>query len=228
MRTALVGLDATWCAAAPPPRTAHPFPDWLYRPGAPWGVLRQANLQALAVAGRVALNGVGLAPARLRGDGYGVFTPPEAAYDLQRARLHIRAGTRFDPEAGESATPADASGAAMPALDRLDALLAALPAQAHRIVAFMPVHVAAQGAPGTAQGLREAACKARAAEIGRARGALVVDFRIPSPVTAQDANYWDALHYRLPVAGRIVAGLKAAAETGADDAQGFYRVLARP
>ena len=30
---------------------------------------------------------------------------------------------------------------------------------------------------------REAACKARVAAIGRARGAFVIDFRIPSPVT---------------------------------------------
>jgi hypothetical protein len=55
----------------------------------------------------------------------------------------------------------------------------------------------------------------------------VVDFRRPSPVTVEDANYWDALHYRLPIAGRIVAGLRAARETGADDPGGFYRVLAR-
>ncbi|MGV7029634.1 hypothetical protein [Methylobacterium symbioticum] len=228
VRAALFGLDATWCAGAPPRRTAHPFPDWLYEPEAPGAVLKQVNLQGLAVAGRVALHALHLAPERLRPDGYGVFTPPEAAYDLARARLHIRAGTRSDPEAVEPASGPDRPEAGMPALDRLDALLAALPAPARRIVAFMPVHVAAQGASGTEQGRREAACKARVAEIGRRRGALVVDFRIPSPVTTEDSNYWDALHYRLPIASRIVAGLKAAAETGADDSQGFYRVLARP
>ena len=228
VRAALFGLDATWCAPAPPARTAHPFPDWLYAAGTPWGVLHQVNLQGVAVAGRVGLHALHLAPARLRADGYGVFTPPEASYDLERARLHIRAGTRFDPEAEASGEAAAGPDAAMPALDRLDALLAALPEGARRIVAFMPVHAAAQGAPGTAEGRREAACKARAAEIGRRRGALVVDFRIPSPVTTADANYWDALHYRLPVASRIVAGLKAAAETGADDPHGFYRVLAHP
>lgn len=228
VRTALFGLDATWCAAVPPPRTAHPFPDWLYETGTPWGALKQANLQGLAVAGRVALHALHLTPARLRPDGYGVFTPPEAAYDLERARLHIRAGTRIDPDASDAAPVQEKPDAGMPALDRLDTLLAALPESARRIVAFMPVHVAVQGAPGTEQGRREAACKARVATIGRARGALVVDFRIPSPVTMEDANYWDALHYRLPVAARIVAGLKAAAETGADDPGGFYRVLARP
>ncbi len=227
VRSVLFGLDATWCAETPPARTAHPFPDWLYRPGAPWGPLHQVNLQGLAIAGRVALHRLHLMPARMRGDGYAVFTPPEAAYDPARARAHIRAGTRGEDGAEHRGAAPEALGAAMPALDRLDAVLAALPGGTRAILAFMPVHVAAQGAPGTAQGRREAACKARAAAIGAARGALVVDFRIPSPVTRTDENYWDALHYRLPVAARIVAALKSAA-AGAEAPDGFYRVLARP
>ena len=226
-RAILFGLDATWCAAAPPDRTQHPFPDWLYAPGTPLGILHQASWQGLTVAGRVALHALHLAPARIRGDGYAVFTPPEAAYDLARAQTHIRAGTAVDPDAASPAAEDPAEGG-MPALDQLDALLAELPPETRRVIAFMPVHEAAQGRPGTPAGRRETACKARMAEIGRARGALVVDFRIPSPVTTQDANYWDALHYRLPVADRIVAGLKRAAETGTDAPDGFYRVLAHP
>jgi hypothetical protein len=226
-RTILFGLDATWCAAAPPARTPHPFPDWLYAPGAPLGFWHQVSWQGLSVAARVALHALRLAPARIRADGYAVFTPPEAAYDLARARTHIRAGTAADPEAIAPVAEAHAEGG-MPALDRLDALLAKLPDGTRRILAFMPVHAAAQALPGTPAGRREAACKDRVAEIGRARGALAVDFRIPSPVTTEDANYWDALHYRLPVAERIVAGLERAAETGRDAPDGFYRVLARP
>ncbi|AWN38101.1 hypothetical protein [Methylobacterium radiodurans] len=226
-RTVLFGLDATWCAAAPPARTQHPFPDWLYAPDAPLGLWHQVSWQALTVASRVALHALHLAPARIRSDGYAVFTPPETAYDLTRARAHIRAGTAMDPDAVAPGGAGPAEGG-MPALDRLDALLAALPRETRRILAFMPVHAAAQGQPGTEAGRREAACKARVAEIGRVRGALAVDFRIPSPVTTEDANYWDALHYRLPVADRIVAGLKDAARTGADAPDGFYRVLAHP
>ena len=237
VRAVLFALDATWCAADPPRRTAHPFPDWLYAEGAPWGWLRQVNGQSLGIAAQVALHRLGLAPARIRGDGFSVFTPPEAAYDPVRAARHIHGGTALDPEAaGPDAVPVPAaragatgSGAgAMPMLDELDALLAAVPERAQKLVAFMPVHVAAQGAAGSAEGAREAACKARVAAIGRARGAVVVDFRLPSPITTRDANYWDALHYRLPVAARIVAGLRAAAETGRDAEDGGYRVLAHP
>ncbi|MCJ2013320.1 hypothetical protein [Methylobacterium sp. J-076] len=221
VKAVLFGLDAPWCVAHPAARTEHAFPDWLYAPGAPLGVLRQVNLRGLTAAANAVRVRFGFGSPRIRADGYGVFTPPEETYDLGRARAHIAAGTG-DPEA-----PADPPDAPFPALDRLDAALAALPPETRKIVAFMPVHVRAQGRPGTAAGLREAACKARVAAIGADRNTLVVDFRRPSSVTTQDANYWDALHYRLPVAGRIVAGLEGAAETGADAPDGFYRVLAR-
>ena len=58
--------------------------------------------------------------------------------------------------------------------------------------------------------------------------AVVVDFRIPSPVTTEDSNYWDPLHYRVGIAERILAALAQARITGGDAADGFYRVLTRP
>ncbi|MCJ2139801.1 hypothetical protein [Methylobacterium sp. E-066] len=222
VKAVLFGLDTTWCAADPPARTANAFPDWLYEAGAPWGVLRQASLRSVTIAAQTGLARLGLARPRIRPDGYAVFTPPDALYDPVRARAHIRAG------APDPAAPADRPDAPMPALARLDALLRRVPAGALKLVAFMPVHAAAQGPPGTPAGRRETACKARVAEIGSRHGAVVVDFRMPSPVTTQDRNYWDALHYRLPVAARIVADLKAALGTGADDPDGIYRVLAHP
>ncbi|MEE7503040.1 hypothetical protein ACLBXO_08485 [Methylobacterium sp. C33D] len=221
IRAVLFGLDAPWCAADPPARTANAFPDWLYADRAPGDVLRQVSLRSVTTAVRAGLAELGLVQSRIRGDGYAVFTPPEARYDLGRAQAHIRAG-RVDRTAAE---PPDAP---MPALDRLEDLLRRVPAEALKIVAFMPVHAAAQGSPGTAAGRREEACKARAAMIGTRHGAVVVDFRRISPLTSRDANYWDALHYRLPVAGRIVSDLARAVATGRDDPDGVYRVLAHP
>ena len=218
--TVIFGLDATWCDASPAARGAIAFPDWLYEPHPSFGFLRQVNMRSLESAWKATLIALGHGRPVIREDGYSVFTPPESRYDAARARAHIAAGAR-PPDA-----PSDPVAAPMPALDRLDALLAGLPKQTKAILAFMPIHARAQGQPGTPAGSREAACKARVAEIGRRRGLMVVDFRFPSSVTANDDNYWDALHYRLPVADRIVAGLQEASRTGADDAQGFYRVLA--
>jgi len=222
IRAILFGLDDTWCAADPPARTANAFPDWLYAEGVPWGGLRQMNLRSVTVAAQVGLAQLGLARPRIRQDGYAVFTPPEDRYDLARAQAHIRAN------AADRTTTADPEDAPMPALVRLDQLLGTIPAGTLTLLVFTPIHVAAQGAAGTAAGGREATCKRRVAGIGAAHGATVVDFRIASPLTSRDANYWDALHYRLPVAAQIVADLKAAVVTGVDDPAGMYRVLAHP
>lgn len=228
-RAVLFALDTTWCEADADTRrfTFRPFPSWLYDEDAAFAVLRQVDWQSLGTAGGVLLHRLGRAPARIRGDGYAVFTPPESAYDPVRAARHIHGGTVAEDGAAPQAR-LDAVAAPMPALAWLDGLLADLPAETVKLVAFMPVHAVVQGKPGTRQGAREAACKSGVAEIGRRRGATVVDFRLPSPVTTRDSNYWDALHYRLPVAGRIVAALAAARADGADDPAGFYRVLARP
>ncbi len=224
------GLDSTWCEPDADERrlTFRAFPAWLYTPGMPWGALRQVNWRSLATAFEGGLARLGLTHARLAANGFAVFTPPEASYDAARAAAHIR-DTRAARDAAEAApdyrpTPPDAP---MPALAWLDDLLAQVPPATRKLVVFTPVHVSQQGASGSPAGRREAVCKARVARIGEARGATVVDFRIPSPITTQDTNYWDPLHYRLPVAGRIVAGLKAAEASGQDDPGGDFRVLTR-
>lgn len=229
-RIVLFGLDGNWCAADAETRrfTFRPFPAWLYAQDASLRALRQVNWQSFTAAGAVLLHRLGRAPVRLREDGYAVFTPPESRYDAARAAFHIHSGRTALADDAHDAAPSRSDSDRMPALAWLDELLAAMPAATRRIVAFMPVHVAAQGAAGTSAARREAVCKMRVAEIGRRRGALVVDFRIPSPVTREDTNYWDALHYRLPIAGRIVAALAAAQATGVDDVEGFYKVLSRP
>jgi hypothetical protein len=222
VRAILFGLDTTWCAADPPARTANAFPDWLYETGTPWGVLHQFSLRSFTIATQTGLAYLGLTRPRIRPDGYAVFTPPEALYDADRARTHIRAGSL------DLAASSDRPDAPMPALARLDALLGYVPSGALKLIAFMPVHATAQGTSGTPVGRREAACKARVAAIGAEHAAVVVDFRVASPMTTQDTNYWDALHYRLPVAAQIVAALREAVSSGADDPDGVYRILARP
>ncbi len=90
----------------------------------------------------------------------------------------------------------------------------------------MPVHVAAQAWPGTRAAAVEAECKARITAIGRRRGAHVIDWRIVSPITTNDANYWDALHYRLPIARRIASELADATLNATPSADGSYLILA--
>ncbi len=220
VKAVLFGLDAPWCAAHPAARTSHAFPDWLYEEGAPWGVLRQANLRGLTAAVNAVQVRFGHGRPRIRGDGYGVFTPPEASYDAARASAHIAAGS------GDPNAPSDPPEAPFPALDALDAVLASLPPRRKR---SSPSCRSMRGRRGNPERRWAAGRSLQGEGGGDRRAAPCPGHRLPPdlPVTAENTNYWDALHYRLPIAARVVAGLKDAARGGGDDPQGFYRVLAR-
>ena len=92
----------------------------------------------------------------------------------------------------------------------LDDVLAMTPSGTRNIIALMPGHITTQAASGTIQEARISECKTRIAAISARHDAHYVDFWIYSPITTKDENYWDPLHYRVPIAERIVAGIQAA------------------
>ena len=152
--------------------------------------------------------------------------PDELLYDIRKARENIRQMARARNEtASSTARAARQIAAPFPALDWLDEALVQSPPSGAVVLAFMPVHAALLPPPGSAGDQREAACKARVTEIGRRHNASVVDFRFRSPVTVEDSNYWDGLHYRIGIASRIADALSTAEKTGRDDPAGFYKVL---
>jgi hypothetical protein len=225
----IFGLDWTWCdpSADREQLTFRAFPRWLYDENPLNDLAGQLNLKTLEIAGRVALNRLGLMNERIRSDGYEIFVPPESRYDLERARTHLHAG-HGSPLAGRGIDTSAASALDMPALPWLDELLARVPGTTAKLLMFPPVHVSVQPRPGTHEAAVEAECKRRVVEIARRRHATVVDFDLRSPVTTDDSNYWDPLHYRIGIARRIAAALKEAHTSGSDGPDGFYRVLAGP
>jgi hypothetical protein len=96
------------------------------------------------------------------------------------------------------------------------------------VFAFMPNHVSMLPAPGTIRFAEEALCKNRVTNIARRHEATLVDFRFASAITTEDSHYWDPLHYRLPIAARIIDDLSAAVANGQSAADGRYKVLASP
>jgi hypothetical protein len=229
-RTFIIGLDWKWCTTGRNTEriTFRGFPEWMYDENRLNDLPEVFNLKTLEIAGRKAGFHLGLMPERIRGDGYEVFTPPEETYDLARARFHLwkgRPSMRIEPEnPPRRLEPAVANALVFPPLDWLDDLLARMPARTKRLLVYMPVHVAAQPVPGSLEEAERNICKSRIYAIASRRNALVVDFEISSPVTREDSNYWDPLHYRLPVAGRIVDGVKRAVETEKDDPEGLFVV----
>ena len=213
------GIDLPWCEADATSETRkltpRPFPPWLYDDSGWNDWAKQLNFTTLEIAVRLAGNRFGLVPPRIRGDGYEVFTPPEASYDLDRARFHLYRGSQGKaPEIApltppEAVTPEQRATWRFPALAWLDQALAAFPSQTRRILVLPPIHGGALPREGTAAHQRELACKAQIGAIAARHGAVVADYAHVSPLTREDANYWDPAHYRLPIARRIEADLIA-------------------
>jgi hypothetical protein len=218
-RTLIWGIDPSWCqpgADAPTKLlTERAFPPWLYGGSPWWSIPHLFNLRTLEIAARVVLNRLGLMKPRLPRDGYEVFTPPETSYDLARAREHIYGGVSRPVAPSDSIQQprsAEILDTRYPALNWLDATLGKLPPDARLVMLFPPVHAANQPVPNSLDAALEAVCKRRIARIAEEHHGVTVDFRFASPITTDDANYWDALHYRLPIARRVVESLADAAK----------------
>lgn len=227
----IVGLDTVWCdrEANRHRVTFRGFPDWLYDDN-PWNdYLYLLNSGTVEIAGRLIGYNLGLYHERVRDDGYENFLPPESRYDPVRAHATIWRGRKPELPADvppPALTPEQRRDLSFPALRWLDDMLAHMPAS-EKILVFMPVHVAGQPVPGTFAAAAEAECKARVVAIARRRGAKLIDWRIPSPLTRNDLNYWDNLHYRVPIATRITNALGPAALEGRESTDGSYRLLVR-
>jgi len=225
----IVGLDGVWCDQGADHHriTFRGFPDWLYD-DKPWkGFSHLLNYSTLEIAARLVGYHLGVYPERIRYDGYEVFVPPEAQYDPVRAHDHIWQGRLQAPtDVSPPLSDEERSRLSFPALSWLEAGIARLPSTSRKILAFMPVHIAAQPFPGAHAAGVEAECKTRIAAIGTKYGATVIDWRIPSSITRNDNNYWDGVHYRVPIATRI-AGELAAAAAGAESYDGSYIIAVR-
>ncbi len=229
-RVLLFALDEAWCRAnADVARvTTRGFPEWLYDESRWNDWLYLLNPRTLEFAGRVAGYRLGLKPPRIPANGFEVFVPPESAYDPVKVEKALWQG---GPRQIVPQTPAYVASAEelrswrFPALAWLEELLAATPEDTRRLLVFMPAHVSAQPAPGSRGAAHERICKLRVAEIGRRHRATVIDFLIASPITTNDANYWDRLHYRLPIARRVVAGIARALASGKDDPGGDWVLI---
>ncbi|MFM9942125.1 MAG: hypothetical protein ACKVP7_21785 [Hyphomicrobiaceae bacterium] len=226
-KTLVVGLDHVWCTHDADEKriTARGFPDWMFDSN-PWNdIAYMLNARTLEIAGRRIGHALDRVKERWPHNGYEVFVPPEHDYDLARARGHIY-GTAVPPPANlrarRPAPPIPSDG--FPALPWIEDLLAARGFE--RVVLLItPVHVAAQPKPGQPAYVREQRCKMELARIAGRHGNAIIDFRIPSPITREDSNYWDSVHYRVPIATRIVSDLAKAITSSADDPDGDWRVL---
>jgi hypothetical protein len=232
-RNVLIGLDVVWCYSdADQVRTTkRGFPEWMFDED-PWNDLPyMLNMRTVEISARRLAYHLGLIGSRVPSDGYEVFVPPESEYDAKKAARKIwknKKKARLGQVGTYQVSEVERKSWRYPALDWLDRLLGLVPHSSNVMLTWMPVHIAAQPAPFSHKAAHEAECKARVAEIAARHGAHDVDFRILSDVTRRDENYWDRLHYRVPVATKIVEGLAEAVRTQQDSATGFWVYSAGP
>jgi len=201
-KVVMVGLDQEWCEPTVHRFTERSFPEWMYGPNlwpaytemlTPYAVQEAANQFAVMVH---------LKRRRYGLDGYTVFVPPEAQYDPVRRDAAFR---RWPPV--DENPPAPGASASFPALDILRQMLASLPASTRKIVHFVPYFHERQGEPGSVTAWHWAQCKREAADIVEKAGATGIDFMIPSAITMDRNNYWDPVHYRVPIATKLAEAL---------------------
>jgi hypothetical protein len=105
--------------------------------------------------------------------------------------------------------------------------LGRVPKRTAVVIVFPPAHISAQPVPGSMADALERECKQRFAAIASRHFASAIDFRSFSATNSDDANYWDPLHYRLPIAARVARAIYGIARGTALDNDSFYRVLNR-
>jgi hypothetical protein len=204
-RTVVIGVDNVWCETAPNRLSGRPFPEWMYDRSHWRGYREMANLYAVQESASQLWVMLGFKKRRYGMDGYTSFVPPESAYDPARVAAGF-ARWGLPPN-----LPAAPGPHVLPALPMLADALRDLPTATRKIIFFTPAYQTFQGAPGSDYAATFADCKAQIADIARTvPGTTMVDFLIPSPMTSDMAHYWDPVHYRVPIADRIMADLAGA------------------
>jgi hypothetical protein len=234
VRYAFLGIDDHyWCELGKVSRrfTHRPFPDWMYDENRWNDLLYLFNSSTAEQAWRQFRNFLGLRQPKFGIDGYTVFVPPESEYDIDRVMQELYPDTQpgivpaVDPP--YRPTPEDLAQWVFPTVSILGEMLGMIPPATPKVLILPPYHQHRLPVPGTRRDAIYSACKAEVVRTAsRFPNTLVLDFMIRSPVTLDDASYWDPEHYRVGVASIIVESIVDAMTNGLDDGP-IYRVLAR-
>ncbi|WP_048436189.1 hypothetical protein [Methylobacterium platani] len=214
-RALVLGADAFWCTGDPALPPLRPFPSWLLAED--WARYLRGLLRITVVGEVVNRIGWGLraAPRRAAPDGYWDYEPDYLRLGSPDTPERVASRTRpapDEPDPGEG-------GPHFPAAARLHALAARLGPGAGLVLVFPPVAPATRPRPGTPRAAAAAACRAALAAAVAPRG-RVVDWSGDRPELHGPDLFFDASHYRHPVARRLEADIAAALGAPAAGADG--------
>jgi hypothetical protein len=197
-RAIVIGIDSPWCTANAELSNEKPFPFWLYERSLPAYLRGMMRYDMLEEGPRRVAYLLSRKPERARPDGYWDYEPNYIGlgYDVRPERRAIL-------EAGGRSMAINLTGR-FPAADRLAAMLRALPAQTRVVLLHPPIYVSTLPAEGEPHWVADEACKAAFADVAARRpNTTVLDWRVRRPEVL-DGNLWfDASHYRAPIARQI-------------------------
>jgi hypothetical protein len=228
--TLLWSLDRYWCFKdiGPHGHRESPAPEWLYDENVWNDIPFLFNAKAVDRAMTIIRFHLGLVKPRTRADGFLVETPDERTYDLAEARKRLardsvggRAGVGLEPIA-----PAPALSGRFPALAWMDEVLSALPDGTRKVLVLIPAHITSLPQGGSGLERQVAECKAELAHLALRHRAHLVDFRAATPLTTNDGNFWDGVHFRRHVAPWIIGDIERAVLKGENGR--YSLLLARP
>jgi hypothetical protein len=204
------------------------WPAWLYDQN-PFNNFPSYRFHTLEHAWRQSLYLAGLKTFKYGRDGYTDFTKPMHQYDLNRTRVKIYGALEPKPIKAVS-PPASLSPRAIrelrfPSLGILARMLDKLPKDTIKILFITPFHHYAQPTPGSEKEIRWQEFLRRLADLAKNRpGTCVLNFNIASPITMEDAHYWDTGHYTVEVAP-LLAVLIYEGIRGMTDNANFVRLF---
>ncbi len=201
----ILDIDHNWCrpGLAPTPETIiNPFPFWLfaesdyrYLGGLLWdGSFQLADHRLLQLLRHKPLE---------RSDSFVDYEIGRHS-DLTEVRQRLHAPLKPPLQSVTPGANRGETAAGFPAFTPLAQELAKAPASLRKIVIFPPLHAAILMPPDAPNAKILMACHAAAvAALKDIPNTLFLDFAVDSPVTREDANFWDSAHYRGGVAERM-------------------------
>lgn len=197
------GIDASWCTTHDPAELSHPFPFWLYSADRfvyAVSMMRYKSFEAVLRRLKLLAGYERMA----RPDGY-------RDYDTDNP-WHLPEFREPAPQERPAETPIAAPDdfTAPPLLRQF---FASLDPAARVVIVFPPRYTTAIPPPGSTAAADLDVCKETYRLLAGARAnTQLLDFLFDSPMARRDENFWDAIHYRGPVArvieDRVVDALK--------------------
>lgn len=208
-RFVVIGLDEAWCVrdGQPPRYTFRDFPEWMYDDNRWNDLVYLFNDKALEDAVRMLELLLGEREPKYRRDGFHDFTADFPPYDAARIARRLYRGRPREVPAAPVPAQRRHPDWPMPLIPQLATLLRQTPPSTRVVLLFPPLHAAYIASHAAIFG----ECKGRVTALAATHAnSAVLDYLFVSPLTRNDLNYWDPVHFTHPLALRVTADLDAA------------------